>query len=196
MAPPCTSVTSVTTRLATCWRAIAACRAITCSTRWDGTPLDCRPKITPSKTRSVRASPSIKTRRASKSSSSKWASAMTGRAKSTAPTPNITAGRSGYSCSSSKKDWLTSTRACSGGARSTKPSWPTNRSKPAGVGAAVIWSRRSRSSSGSSKSPTTPTACSMTSKIWTGPRPSNRCSATGSAARAGPRSLSRWSTKP
>ena len=48
-------------------------------------------------------------------------------------------------------------------------------------------SRRARSSSGSSRSPTTPTACSTTWRRSTGPRTSRRCSATGSVAPRAPR---------
>ena len=94
------------------------------------------------------------------------APSTTGAARSPATTPSyISAGPSGSSCASSRPAWPTGKHGHrSTGTRSTRPCWPTSRCWPtARPSARAPWSRSATSSSGSSRSPTTPSSCSTTS---------------------------------
>ena len=86
--------------------------------------------------------------------------------------------------------WPTAPRRPSTGARRTRASWRTSRSTTAAAGAAARRSSSATWSSGSSRSPSTPTSC-WTSRRSSGPSASRRCSATGSAAPKASSSTSR-----
>ena len=91
-------------------------------------------------------------------------SATTGTARSRPASPSTTAGTSGSSSRCWSAAWPTARRRWSTGARSAPPCWPTSRWWTAAAGGTKPRPSSSASwSSGSSRSPTTPTSCSPTS---------------------------------
>ena len=123
----CTSAIRVPTQRWISSPESAGCRATMFCTPWGGMLSACPPKITPSKTISIRRSSPRRMLPISRRSSRAWAFPSTGAARLIPRTPPIISGRSGSSCSSSKRVWPTKRRCRSTGAPAASACWPTRK---------------------------------------------------------------------
>ena len=136
-AQSCISGTGTTTGPRTPMPASSACRATTCSSLWALTPLACPRRTMRSRRASTPRTPPRRTLRRWRVSCAQWVRCLTGPPRSRRAKKTTTSGRSGCSCSCTRRDLPTAKPRPSTGAPPARPCLQTSRSWTAAASAAA-----------------------------------------------------------